>query len=1842
MTTDFLRWYEDSLANDPILLKQKQAEAGQYDQVGTDPAWLGEIQAQALGRQAALKERNRYVGETVAGFNKAASLWQDEIDQADEDIAKAQAKLDELGPSLPGEEDIVNPKVEAYRAKLNEALNRKRTFANALANQRKTWMFGQDARPNLNAESSPLADTRDWLNTPTVKTSGRLEFPTLEPPKTPGPVIVNVTDQKVYDAQAKLAAKVDKQEGPQMPDWLRVGLKAAIPFVGPALTLATEGKLPLLQSINRPFEQQSLSIQAQQEAAQREQAANGGIAGQTRPAQTPFFSQLPSARQIAEGGNDPDYLMAAANARQQGPIAPYLKQSYIDVAASYLKDPVPWGENAALEKYRQNPDIAREILLSAPFPIVGFTDGLVNSAVKSLAGKFVRNVNAVSPEMRRIIAQSARDAMLKAQAEGITKGNEAYGREVSDLIAQRMGINTETDRAALWASVSQDPTISPLIQQSAGEVAQQSAKRQAMREASGPTILERTTKDAGTITPPANSQIMLGQDGKLAGFKMADGSFMPYRAVEQVPAPVLANTSVTTGVTPTTIVKQEPAVMPNVGISQEVPPPKPAISPSVETKASGETIAESLGVKFDGVQKSPEGDYLQYTDPQTGSSFYGNNAEEAKAALDELRGRFKKTETPLTTTPASVKWAGENLTQPSKGIGLFQPGFMGVETKPAQVNMLGEFGGGGVKGELANAESLKAAQSNRALVDRGQMAFGSQSANDKIDELDSLSRQIYKEESYLESLKSRYSSNELLQRKIVRGKTSVPVIDYILENGAIPEAYSPQKVMNIKGTRSLPETSIMKVGVNKGKVPDYIALDEIASEYGMTTDEFLKKAREAAIIKDELSGRKSYINSLREDYDTLEKQIPRKALKRFHSGLVSGEQTTTGQLRNTIQQTGEAGFMGRRPTQPAAAIPTSPAGQRALDRDIEIVADQVEKAKPGQFSTGLYFNIPGMKRVVDAFRPGIGLYHEAKNVLKAAMTGQMSYNNITREAFPKFFDSLKELDTAFGKGAVGDKVLSVNFTGTRPTQGIDVVGKLADIVERPQMYDLTPAQRQAVDNYNAFNEWMRQWTNENYGIDVSKYEMPGGGGYLPHINKNADITDYFDIAPSSQMSAGTKTKQRVWDTIADRAANAPEGGTWNAAKNQWEDTAGNRIKGTFEPETNFQKLAEDSIRFKANLASRRAFDNVAGGLTRLDVLEKQNPTLFRKYQAAIRRVDSLKSSLGRLDDKLASAIDDFKASPMDPDDIQNLVDNIDPTIGRGQRVGMGQRDLEQELIGAKAQLAAVRKNIMATSPRDYVPVVEAGRRYFKAPEAAAIRKIKQRPTGWAKTTLNTMENIRATAFSGDLSPITGVQAPMQFLADPISSMVATEKFMRQAVKDKSLFKQFSAEGVARLLKDDPVFGEYLRSIGVSPNVTPQEFMTGYLGRIPKMNKLTEGTYNVVNQMGYEAWKNNTRRLMKQGMSELEAKSVASYMSQLTSPRVNYTGLGMSPAQAQLFRALPTSYSFIRQPAVLQGNAMKYILKMATGQKLSKVTAIEKESFRTMATLASMMAGVAATSAAISAAAQNKDVGEVMFDAVNPDPRNGKFMSLVVGDHRVPLGGPHRAFFRAMFPQDEVDMFGQKGKLPFSMPFAGMPAYLKNRLSPLLSTQLDLLQNKDYYGKQIMKGDEFFPKILQALEYEAESMMPLTIGSVAESVRTGQDKGKIAENVASQFAGVNVMDITPQSELRQKWQKEIDTYYKLPSDTAVARSQKTRTKEESRRASADLDARLFTIGTVDSVLTPQAMQLAYKYITDNNIDPETIPGIKATMTRHARLRELGQPVEVNTPTERLAYALGKKR
>lgn len=68
------------------------------------------------------------------------------------------------------------------------------------------------------------------------------------------------------------------------------------------------------------------------------------------------------------------------------------------------------------------------------------------------------------------------------------------------------------------------------------------------------------------------------------------------------------------------------------------------------TEPEGIAIANELDIRYDGIQESVGNipAKYQFTDPITGSTFYGDTLEKAKINLANMRAKFK------ATTPAKV------------------------------------------------------------------------------------------------------------------------------------------------------------------------------------------------------------------------------------------------------------------------------------------------------------------------------------------------------------------------------------------------------------------------------------------------------------------------------------------------------------------------------------------------------------------------------------------------------------------------------------------------------------------------------------------------------------------------------------------------------------------------------------------------------------------------------------------------------------------------------------------------------------------------------------------------------------------------------------------------------------------------------------------------------------------------------------------------------------------------------------------------------------------------------------------------------------------------------------
>ncbi len=75
---------------------------------------------------------------------------------------------------------------------------------------------------------------------------------------------------------------------------------------------------------------------------------------------------------------------------------------------------------------------------------------------------------------------------------------------------------------------------------------------------------------------------------------------------------------------------------------------------------TGPEIAKKLGVRYDGIQEGAgEPDIMQFTDPITGSTTYGNTPAEVKAALQKMRQAFKDNPPTLQSEGEKVRVTGK-------------------------------------------------------------------------------------------------------------------------------------------------------------------------------------------------------------------------------------------------------------------------------------------------------------------------------------------------------------------------------------------------------------------------------------------------------------------------------------------------------------------------------------------------------------------------------------------------------------------------------------------------------------------------------------------------------------------------------------------------------------------------------------------------------------------------------------------------------------------------------------------------------------------------------------------------------------------------------------------------------------------------------------------------------------------------------------------------------------------------------------------------------------------------------------------------------------------------------
>ena len=205
-----------------------------------------------------------------------------------------------------------------------------------------------------------------------------------------------------------------------------------------------------------------------------------------------------------------------------------------------------------------------------------------------------------------------------------------------------------------------------------------------------------------------------------------------------------------------------------------------------------------------------------------------------------------------------------------------------------------------------------------------------------------------------------------------------------------------------------------------------------------------------------------------------------------------------------------------------------------------------------------------------------------------------------------------------------------------------------------------------------------------------------------------------------------------------------------------------------------------------------------------------------------------------------------------------------------------------------------------------------------------------------------------------------------------------------------------------------------------------------------------------------------------------------------------------------------------------------------------------------------------------------------------------------------------------------------------LPFAGVYNYANSKIHPGTSTGLDLARNKDYYGKAIRTGG--FPvNVLQMLEYAAEGTLPLTAGTAMEGVRRGETE-QIPSQVASQFAGVNMVPEDQVYKMKVRWQADVKAYNELPTSTIEAKAKRLLTRAQYRARNPQVEAKLFITGQVSSVSSYPAANEVIRLVGENDIKPDAISGVQKNVAEQKKRAELGVRDTNITWTDRLVRRL----
>lgn len=799
-----------------------------------------------------------------------------------------------------------------------------------------------------------------------------------------------------------------------------------------------------------------------------------------------------------------------------------------------------------------------------------------------------------------------------------------------------------------------------------------------------------------------------------------------------------------------------------------------------------------------------------------------------------------------------------------------------------------------------------------------------------------------------------------------------------------------------------------------------------------------------------------------------------------------------------------------RPTGPRTSRKVGDRGYDAADQALGV--REATTRTHGPISRAIRKGSTSDKRVFKALRPleeFVKAFNPAIAQAREVLVSYQAKGSVSSMLKSEFWVTRQELLERFGKefkeGASGN----LKYIGPADN---DLKHTILDAAQNRHHYDLTDAQKEVLDDMEWRNFNMLKRIREEYGVDILPFNAPKGSVYLPNLSKKTDLEEqaFEEMRKMQSLGRSSIAQERQFDSAYERLLKDKD----------------------FDPETDINALLDYHDSMFGEMAGRETMKRGLGGKTAREVADELDASIGAQRDSVTNQIASVTGKIDRMEKRIAKSkgrreviARDFRRTLQREQAIKAEVDALGQNYGpelshlAGQhyelerRLTQLQRDVRTHFLGKSTtmgdELTALRKDLRnvkrqravlrnkydaAIRNSDYAINPET-HLYHKADVNRQIKGVLQTKIFGDIHALNKMTNaadeVRLVTFSADLSPLT-IQGAIAMLMDPVSAFRMSQI--------KSMSRQIAKGGeLLRIAKAEPdlvrrytfATGHTFGDIGADVAVQGRG-----LERLPKVGGWNRQMIDTVEVRLFNQWKNDVALLKKlnPNMSDAQADFEAGRALSQIVPRLNPAERGRSQAGARIERLALTSPSFAMGPSMLIKDYASGLTKLSMGKT---PTGREQLALIRGTTLMGTLAGISATSAVLSAEANNKDPWEAVQEVL--DPTSSRFMHIMIGkEGSIPMAGPLMSVMKPTAKLlsgkgDPVEIFRRFGSA---------------KMQPVLGTTYDLVRNKDYFGKEIYKGAAG-ERVGRGLWYIAENLLPLPIGAGLETVRKGDLSVKTA-------------------------------------------------------------------------------------------------------------------------------------